>query len=331
MRCSATLRKSIQDECSEPAAKVAMTELLKHQGVPDGFETPTALPKNSTEQESWQEANRSWWENNPMRYDWKDKVSYEEFSPEFYAEIDRRFFAAAQSFARWKKSPFDSMIDLENLAAKDVLEIGVGNGSHAQLLATHAKSFAGIDLTNYAVKSTSERLRLKGLKGTIRQMDAERMDFADNSFDFIWSWGVIHHSANTRAVVEQMHRVLRPGGLAVVMVYHRTLWNYYVHGTLLAILSGQALRRGALHMSTQLNTDGALARYYTGNEWKELVSDLFTVNAIRCYGNKAELFPLPQGRLKGFLLRRTPDSVSRFFLNKCSLGTFLVATMSKRP
>ena len=59
-------------------------------------------------------------------------------------------------------------------------------------------------------------------------MDAEKMDFADASFDFIWTWGVIHHSSNTRQILSEMSRILRPGGRAVVMVYHRSFLYYYV-------------------------------------------------------------------------------------------------------
>ena len=186
--------------------------------LPRGFSRPTELPSTADQHEGWQNANRTWWETHPMRYDWKDGIPYEEFSQEFFAEIDRRFFSAVELYAPCKKIPFDWLIEFDSLRTKDVLEIGVGNGSHAQLLAEHAKSFAGIDLTEYSVRSTSERLRVFGLPGTVAEMDAEKMLFPDKSFDFVWSWGVIHHSANTRKIIEEMYRVLRPGGEAVVMV-----------------------------------------------------------------------------------------------------------------
>ena len=246
-----------------------MTKLMKAlEELPQGFSRPTALPASGDEARGWQDANRSWWESHPMRYDWKDGIPYEEFSKEFYAEIDSRFFSAVELYAPCKKIPFDWLIDFDSLGTKDVLEIGVGNGSHAQLLAEHAKSFTGIDLTEYAVKSTSERMRVFGLAGTVEQMDAEQMEFPDNSFDLVWSWGVIHHSANTRKILEEMHRVLRPGWRSFVMVYHRTLWEYYVQGALLATLSGQIFKPAALHSSIQRRTDGAMARYYKSSEWQ---------------------------------------------------------------
>src|SRR5260370_38747581 len=97
----------------------------------------------------------------------------------------------------WRNVPFDAIIPFDDLRAKEVLEIGVGQGTHAQLFAPRCKSFTGIDLTANAVDMTSRRLKLFGFSGTILQMDAEAMNFVDNSFDYIWSWGVIHHSADT--------------------------------------------------------------------------------------------------------------------------------------
>ena len=112
-----------------------------------------------------------------MRYDWKDGIQYEEFSKEFYTEIDRRFFGAVKLYAPCKKIPFDWLIDFDSLKTRDVLEIGVGNGSHAQLLAERAKSFTGIDLTEYAVKSTAERMRVFGLVGTVLEWTLSRCSF----------------------------------------------------------------------------------------------------------------------------------------------------------
>jgi ubiquinone/menaquinone biosynthesis C-methylase UbiE len=307
----------------------AMAKLMKElEELPKGFSRPTALPANPREQQGWQTANRSWWESHPMRYDWKDGIQYKEFSEEFYTEIDRRFFGAVELYAPCKRIPFDWLIDFDSLKTKDVLEIGVGNGSHAQLLAEHAKSFTGIDLTEYAVKSTAERMRVFGLEGTVQQMDAEQMQFPDSSFDLIWTWGVIHHSANTRKILEEMRRVLRPGGEALVMVYHRTFWEYYVQGAMLAIVSGH-FKPAAVHASIQRRTDGAIARYYKRSEWEELVSDLFVVEDVRVYGKKTELVPLPAGKFKDLLVGMVPNSFSRFLTNKCRWGSFLVTRLRK--
>lgn len=301
--------------------------------VPAGFDNPIALPQTPEQEREWQRANRSWWESHPMRYDFTDRVEAPEFSKKFYEEIDRRFFSDAETFMPWKRTPFDALIPFEALQEKDVLEIGVGNGSHARLLAERARSYTGIDLTDYATQSTKRRMSVFGLDSrrvNVQQMDAERMTFADESFDFIWSWGVIHHSANTRKILEQMRRVLRPGGTAITMVYHRNFWSYQVvAGLFNGILNGKIVRTGSLHKSRQQIIDGAIARYYTIPEWEALVSDLFTVEDVRIYGSKAELIPVPAGKVKNVVKAALPNSLCRLLTNDCKLGMFLVSTLKK--
>ena len=293
---------------------------------------PEQLPGSSEEAQNWQEANRKFWEANPMRYDWKEKVGFQEFTEPFYKEIDTRFFSNSWEYMPWKKVPFDTLIDFENLRTKNVLEIGVGNGSHAQLLATHAGSYTGIDLTSYAVKSTSERMKINNLKADIREMDAEQMSFPDETFDFIWTWGVIHHSANTKQIVKEMHRVLKRGGDAIVMVYNRSGWNYYVCGGLIhGLILGNYFKTGSLFKTMQGITDGALARYYTPASWRILVQDLFDVKYVIIKGSKSELFPIPGGKIKNSIMRIVPNEITRFFTNTCRMGSFLISKIEKRP
>jgi SAM-dependent methyltransferase len=289
------------------------------------------LPQTADQASQWQARNRQWWEKHPMRYDWKDKLDVEEFSPPFYEEIDRRFFGDAEEYLPARALPFDRLIPFDQLPQLDVLEIGVGNGSHAGLLARHAKNFTGIDLTAYAVKSTSERLRLTSPGARVLRMDAERMAFPDHSFDFIWSWGVIHHSSDTRNVLREMHRVLRPGGRAVVMVYHRNFWNYYVmSGLLHGLLRGMWFRTRSVHKIMQLTTDGALARFYSPQEWKATAADFFTIDNQAVFGSKSHIVPLPAGGLKNFAMRLVPGPVSRLLNNKLGMGAFLVSHMRRR-
>jgi len=265
-----------------------------------------------------------------MRYDFSERIAAEEFSLEFYREIDRRFFEDARTLMDWGQLPFDNLMDFDSLLDKDVLEIGCGNGSHAQLLAPRVGSYTGIDITPYAVKSTTERMRCFGFKGAAVRMDAERMEFPDLSFDYIWSWGVIHHSANTRRILEEMHRVLRPGGEATVMVYHRSFWNYYVFSGLFAgVFKGYLLRSRSLHKTRQKMIDGAIARYYTMREWDALVRDLFTVKDTLILGSKTELVPLPAGKIKKVILNAIPNSISRTLTSRMKMGMFLVSTLRK--
>lgn len=279
---------------------------------------------------SWQAANEAWWEAMPMRYDWRKGICFEPGTPKYFTEIDKRFFSNAWQFLPWKDRPFDQLIPYEDLPHLDVLEIGVGQGSHAQLIAARAKSFTGIDLTEAARSGTARRLEAHGIPAKILRMDAEEMAFLDASFDFIWSWGVIHHTADTRRALKEMSRVLRPGGRATVMVYHRNWWNYYVVGGFLrGVLQGQLKEKGDLHRVAQGVTDGAIARYYRRDEWRDVVHGLFDVEDISIYGPKSDVIPIPAGKVKSFLERAVPSVITRTMTNSMRMGSFLVARMRK--
>ena len=302
------------------------------QNKAEGFSSPTQRPTTDEQRHKWQEANRAWWSSTPMKYDWREEIPYAKYSAEYFMEIDARFFASVRPYMPWRNLPFEREIPYEQLPNLDVLEIGVGQGSHASLIAPRAKSFTGVDITEPAVEATSRRLEQLGLAGArVLQMDAEEMTFPDASFDYIWSWGVIHHSADTRRVLEQMHRVLRPGGRANVMVYHRSFWKYYVvDGFLKGLINGSLLRNHSLHGVNQAATDGAIARYYRKDEWAALAGDIFQMDEFRVSGLKVEMIPIPAGNVKTFLARLLPDSLTRFATNDLEWGSFLTIHMSKK-
>lgn len=301
------------------------------EGLPAGFDEPTALPGTSAEAQAWQRANRSWWQAHPMRYDWAQTSTAAPGSREFFHELDSRFLAAASTYLPPRRLPFDALVPYEALREMDVLEIGTGSGTHASLLAEHARSFTGVDLTPEAIRTTQARFDTFGRRGRLLVMDAESLDFPDASFDFVWSWGVIHHSANPAAILGEVRRVLRPGGTAVCMVYNRSVWGYYVLGGLIrGVVMGDLLKTRSLHRTVQRTTDGAMARYYTGREWRQLArAQGLRVQSIQVYGDKPELVPLPGGRLKRRILRMLPDGAARFFLHRLRQGSFLVSRLSR--
>lgn len=139
-----------------------------------------------------------------------------------------------QARQRYELEPYiESFADFAGCAAKRVLEVGVGLGADHQRFAQAGARLCGIDLTERAVAHTHRRLALLGLESALSVGDAEKLPFADASFDVVYSWGVIHHSPDTARAVAEMHRVLRPGGTARVMIYHKwslvgyMLWARY--------------------------------------------------------------------------------------------------------
>lgn len=127
-----------------------------------------------------------------------------------------------QAFERYRLEPYISEFARFELARdKDVLEIGVGLGADHQRFAQAGARLAGIDLTPRAIEHTQRRLAAFGLPSRLQVGDAENLPFVDASFDLVYSWGVLHHSPDTRRAVAEVFRVLKPGGVARVMIYHK--------------------------------------------------------------------------------------------------------------
>lgn len=104
-----------------------------------------------------------------------------------------------------------------------VLEIGCGGGVDAERFVNAGAIYTGIDLTDKAVYLTRQRI---GNKGTVQVMNAEYIDFPDNYFDLVYSFGVIHHSVNPNIVFKEIYRVLKPRGLIRVMLYNKPSVRY---------------------------------------------------------------------------------------------------------
>jgi SAM-dependent methyltransferase len=134
-------------------------------------------------------------------------------TPEFFAEVERRRYALEPGTAE--------MAAFERWAGRDVLEAGCG-------IARAGARYTGMDFSPTALDLARRRFVLEGRAGEFVRGSITELPFAAESFDLTYSMGVLHHLPETRRVVDEMHRVLRPGGQAVVMVYHRDSFNYVV-------------------------------------------------------------------------------------------------------
>jgi len=128
---------------------------------------------------------------------------------------------------------------------KRVLEVGCGNGADGVRFAQYGAHYVGVDLTEAAIDSARKHFQVLGLDGKFKVENAERLTFPDESFDFVYSHGVLHHTADPNKAFLEVHRVLKPGGKAVLMVYHKHSFNYYVRilGYMRARVLGRILSR----------------------------------------------------------------------------------------
>jgi SAM-dependent methyltransferase len=190
---------------------------------------------------------------------------------ETYAQgADERERLEAQARTRYELEPYiHDFARFGEGRGRDVLEIGVGMGAdHLEWAKSGPRSLTGIDLTERAVEHTRNRLGLYGLSSSVHTANAEKLPFADASFDIVYSWGVLHHSPRTDVAIREVHRVLRPGGVARVMVYQK----YSIVGALLwiryALLAGRPGRSLADVYSEHLESPGTKA--YTPEEAERL-------------------------------------------------------------
>lgn len=174
---------------------------------------------------------REWWAEAPMTYG-ETHGTTEYHLPDGTVERveigSKRFFELAdQRFYGWNTplhqpdGPFSAIFDYKTFAGKKVLEIGCGMGCMAMNWAQRGALVTAVDLNPTSVRQTRERFKLFELDGDIRESDGESLPFDDNSFDYVYSWGVLHHTPGTRGALAELHRVLKPGGRFGLMLYHR--------------------------------------------------------------------------------------------------------------
>jgi len=178
--------------------------------------------------------------------------------------------------------------EFEKYQGKRILEIGVGLGADHKMFAEAGAVCTGIDLTKKAIDITRRRLAEFGLSSNLSVGDAEALDKPPDTFDLVYSWGVIHHSPKTECAAAEILRVLKPGGEFKVMIYNK----YSMVGFMLWIR--YALLAFNPHMSldeiyaTYLESPGTKA--YTPLEAQKLFPDTeqLDISVVLTHGDLLE-------------------------------------------
>jgi SAM-dependent methyltransferase len=253
---------------------------------------------------------RAFWQANPCGVKFADA-----------APGTRHFYELVEAHRYTKEWHIPIAADFQSARGLKVLEIGCGLGTDGAQFAEAGADYTGVDLTEAAVDLARKRFELFGLNGKFQSADAENLDFADESFDLVYSHGVLHHTPETEKAVREIYRVLRPGGRAVVMLYHRGSYNYRVNISILRRAGAHLLKwesgiklvnkitgepidslqqhaallktgKGSYLKSDEFlsqNTDGAgnpLARVYSRREARELFKDFSEVTLKTYFLNK---------------------------------------------
>ena len=156
---------------------------------------------------------REYWEQEPCGTSPRIVGDVSQGSDEWFRKIENY---------RYEVEPFiHSVAQFTRYHGKKVLEIGVGAGTDHLQWARAGAQCHGVDLTDAAIETTRTPLTRYGLHSQLQRIDAEILPFEENTFDVIYSWGVIHHSEYPEKIISEIQRVLKPGGHFIGMMYGR--------------------------------------------------------------------------------------------------------------
>jgi SAM-dependent methyltransferase len=264
-------------------------------------------------------AVKAFWEVNPVA---AEGIAARPGSPEFFHAFDA--VREADDCEPWPFS--DAIHGYTRSAGLRVLDVGCGNGYVLAQYARYGATVCGIDLTQTAIDLSRRRFELAGLHGEFRLTDGERIPFDDATFDIACSMGVLHHIENPRPMIAEMHRVLKPGGHIILMLYYWGSWKYHVVLRVKRLFDSRY--RGKSQAEALNMNDGPqcpLAKVYTRAQTKVLL-DAFVDHRFEVNQLSWRQFFLAPGVDR--LLRPVLPSASRNILAR-TVGWNLYATAKK--
>ena len=164
-----------------------------------------------------------------------DHVQETKFSREYFERIESHRYAVEPeifSFAQFTR-----------FHGAKILEVGIGAGTDfIQWIRAGALAY-GIDLTAEALENVQRRLKIYGLKAEeVSVADAEHLPYPAGFFDLVYSWGVIHHSPDTKKCLGEIIRVTKPGGTIKIMIYNRHSLVVFYRYLRTALFKGRPFR-----------------------------------------------------------------------------------------
>jgi ubiquinone/menaquinone biosynthesis C-methylase UbiE len=218
--------------------------------------------------ESLTERVRRYWEAEPCGTGDEIVGDLEPGSPEWSRRIEEN---------RYRAEPYiHTFAQFTRHRGERVLEIGVGAGTDHMQWARAGANLYGVDLTDAAVEATRARLAMEGLTSNLQRVDAEQLPFADGWFDLVYSWGVIHHADRPELIIDEVRRVLRPGGQFIGMLYGRHSLLAYRMWIRHALRAGHPSTSLAQVISDHMESTGTKA--YTADEVRQLFGSFASVD-----------------------------------------------------
>jgi SAM-dependent methyltransferase len=233
----------------------------------------------------------------------------------------------AHARARYEFEPFIfDFAKFRSARGLRVLEIGVGMGAdYLEWLKAGAEA-TGVDLSASSIEKARQRCQMAGFHADLQVADAEQLPFPDNSFDVVYSYGVMHHSPNTPQCVREALRVLKPGGEARIMVYHHPSLT----GAMLWLRYGITGRK-SLRQSVFDHLESPGTKTYTNEEAQQLMGGFRDVKMRLAFSPGDLLLNQPSARFRSPFYRLVWKCFPRPVIRKfgCRWGLFLLITALK--
>lgn len=177
---------------------------------------------------------REFWQNNPLC---ASGIDHPLGSREYFEEYNRQREAI-------ESIPYSyALHEYLDFRGKQVLDVGSGNGYVLSKYAEEGAQVYGIDITAQGVELCRKRFEYLGLQGDFQVADAQEIPFPDNTFDCVCSMGVLHHVPNTQKALDEIYRVLKPGGRLIVMFYHRNSAKYQLTYRVWSWFTGKSMQQ----------------------------------------------------------------------------------------
>jgi ubiquinone/menaquinone biosynthesis C-methylase UbiE len=191
-------------------------------------------------------------------------------APESFARIERHRYIEQP----WMHDTFG----YDGFKGQRLLEIGVGLGTDHLQFARAGARMTGIDLTPRCIELTRQRFEHERLTSDLRVMDAEHLEFPDDSFDVVYSFGVLHHVPSTERAFTEVRRVLRPGGRFIGAVYNR--WSLFIGAVMLTRIVNREWRHESfqrrlsrIEHSTADESPGPYVRLFSRRQLRRALRD----------------------------------------------------------
>ena len=134
------------------------------------------------------------------------------------------FFQQLDEYRYEKLNYLPRLVDFSSYQGQNLLEVGCSTGIDLVRFARAGANVTGIDLSKTAIDLARTNFMQSGLNADLFVMNGECMQFPDNMFDLVYAHGVLQYTADTEKMIAESHRVLKPGGEAIMMVYNKYSW-----------------------------------------------------------------------------------------------------------